>query len=285
MPENKSKTSRFAFPGKIPGHWWGKIIGGALGLMRGGILGAVIGAAIGHFVDKILLGFKGGINTQAVFFQTLFSTLGHLSKADGRVTEQEIANTEALMQRMGLNVAERTRAIGFFNQGKDPSFNLESNLRRFAQQSMLRHDLRQMFIEILINMALADGRLTSAENFVLLRVCRELRISAEVYSAILRAHQVNAGHGQEGQYRSSYQQQTGMATGDSLEQAYAALGLKPSASDQEVKKTYRKLVSQYHPDKLIARGLPEEMMEVAKKRVREINTAYDRIKQLRGKQM
>ena len=61
----------------------------------------------------------------------------------------------------------------------------------------------------------------------------------------------------------------------SLDQAYAQLGLTRQASDAEVKRAYRKLVSQYHPDKLVARGLPEEMMEVAKTRVREINTAYD----------
>ena len=68
----------------------------------------------------------------------------------------------------------------------------------------------------------------------------------------------------------------------SMAQAYAQLGLEPSASDAEVKKAYRKLVSQYHPDKLVSHGLPEEMMEMAKIRVREINTAYDQIKQARG---
>ena len=65
-------------------------------------------------------------------------------------------------------------------------------------------------------------------------------------------------------------------------QAYAQLGLTGKASDSEVKKAYRKLVSQYHPDKLVSRGLPEEMMDIAKTRVREINTAYDQIKQARG---
>jgi DnaJ like chaperone protein len=67
-----------------------------------------------------------------------------------------------------------------------------------------------------------------------------------------------------------------------LQQSYAALGLKEDASAQEIKKAYRKLVSQYHPDKLVSQGLPEEMMEMSKKRVREINAAYDKIKVSKG---
>ena len=60
------------------------------------------------------------------------------------------------------------------------------------------------------------------------------------------------------------------------------LGLDARASDQDVKRAYRKLVRQYHPDRLVSQVLPEEMMERAKARVRDINLAYDRLKQARG---
>ena len=63
---------------------------------------------------------------------------------------------------------------------------------------------------------------------------------------------------------------------------YKTLGLNRGASDDQIKRAYRKLVGQYHPDRLVSQGLPEEMMEKAKNRVREINTAYDQIKQARG---
>ena len=91
------------------------------------------------------------------------------------------------------------------------------------------------------------------------------------------ADKLDGGGGQGGGRR-----QTAAQASQPLSQAYAALGIEQSATDAEVKKAYRKLVGQYHPDKLVSQGLPEEMMEMARKRVREINTAYDRVKQARG---
>jgi DnaJ like chaperone protein len=263
----------------IPRHWWGKIIGIAIGLLRGGLSGAILGGFIGHMFDRFLANYRGVGNTRHVFFRTLFSTLGHVNKADGRVTEREIAVAEALMGRLQLTPDERQKAIRFFREGKDPGFQLESMLHEFARHTMMRHDLRQMFVEILLDGASADGRITSAEQAVLLRVCQALHIPAEMFSAMWAARQGGGGYQQ---YRGA-----GGAAGPGrqqlpLQQAYATLGLKESASDAEVKRAYRKLVGQYHPDKLVSRGLPEEMMEVAKKRVREINTAYDQVKQARG---
>jgi DnaJ like chaperone protein len=107
------------------------------------------------------------------------------------------------------------------------------------------------------------------------RVARELHISQQVFAAMLLARQGGAG-AQQGQ-----QPGPGVIR-PSLDQAFAQLGLKSAASDAEVKKAYRKLVSQYHPDKLVSRGLPEEMMEIAKTRVGEINVAYEQIKAARG---
>lgn len=259
----------------IPRHWWGKIIGAIIGLLRGGLSGALIGALLGHFVDRFIAGIAGVSSTRASFFQALFSTLGHLSKADGQVTQAEIRMAELLMQRMEITGEERQRAIGFFNQGKQPGFDLHSALRQFVQNSALRHDLRQMFMGILVEAACSAGQPSPAEHAVLLRVAQELHIPAQVFTAMLRARQGGAG-AQQGR-----QAGQGVIRG-SLEQAYAQLGLKPSASESEVKRSYRKLVSQYHPDKLVSRGLPEEMMEMAKTRVREINTAYEQIKKERG---
>jgi DnaJ like chaperone protein len=260
------------FPG-IPRHWWGKIIGVFLGLMRGGISGAILGGFIGHMIDGFLLNLSGGGGTRQVFFRALFSTLGHINKADGRVTQAEINAAKELMRRLQLNPDEVKRAILYFEQGKDRSFRLEQNLREFAQHTMMRHDLRQMFIEILLDGASADGTISSAEQAVLARVCTALHIPAELFAAMLNARRGGGG---------SYQKQQGAGSRLPIHQAYAALGINDKASDADVKKAYRKLVKQYHPDKLVSRGLPEEMMEKAKERVREINGAYDQIKQSRG---
>ena len=113
------------------------------------------------------------------------------------------------------------------------------------------------------------------EQAVLVHACTILNILANVFSAMLRARQSGAGAG-HGQYQQAPNQ------GESLGQAYASLGLEVDATAAEIKKAYRKLVSQYHPDKLVSQGLPEEMMEMSKKRVREINAAYDKIKASKG---
>ena len=102
----------------IPRHWWGKIIGGVIGLLRGGLSGAFIGILLGHLVDRFLAGIVGVKATQTSFFEALFATLGHLSKADGRVTETEIRMVESLMSQMQITGEDRQRAIRLFNLGK-----------------------------------------------------------------------------------------------------------------------------------------------------------------------
>jgi len=261
----------------VPRHWWGKIIGGIIGLFRGGLTGALIGALLGHFVDRFLAGIMGVGATQRAFFDGLFASLGHLSKADGRVTESEIRMVESLMQQMQISGEDRQRAIRLFNQGKQPGFDLEAALHPFVQHSVVRPDLRQMFMQIMVEAAFSSGSLTEAEQAVLLRVAVALRIPEQLFNAMLQARGAAGGAYGAGGGRRPAQQPLA-----SLDQAYAQLGLTRKASDDEIKKAYRKLVSQYHPDKLVSRGLPEEMMEMAKTRVREINTAYDRIKQARG---
>jgi len=260
---------------KIPGHWWGKIIGGILGLLKGGPGGVIFGVFLGHMVDRFLAGLSGSNRTRDAFFGALFSTLGHINKADGRVTQVEIAAAEGLMQRLQLSETERQRAIRFFQQGKESDFDLEGTLREFARNSMLRQELRIMFVELLLEAALADGSLSQAEMVILQRACVYLHIPENVFMAMLRARQVGGGSSQ-----GNYQAMPDKA--QALKQSYAALGLKPEATTQEIKRAYRKLVSQYHPDKLVSQGLPEEMMEMSKNRVREINAAYDKIKASKG---
>jgi DnaJ like chaperone protein len=260
---------------KIPGHWWGKLIGGIIGLLKGGPAGAIFGVFLGHMVDRFLAGLSGSNRTRDAFFGAMFSTLGHINKADGRVTKAEIAAAEQLMQRLQLTDAERQRAIQYFQQGKEQGFDLEATLQEFSRQSMLRQELRIMFVELLLEASLADGKLSPAELDVLKRACIVLRIPGNVFSAMLRARQVGGGSAR-GNYRARPNQV------DALPQAYASLGLKTDATTQEIKRAYRKLVSQYHPDKLVSQGLPEEMMEMSKNRVREINAAYDKIKASKG---
>ena len=263
---------------RLPGNWWGKLIGGIIGLMRGGIVGAILGVFLGHMLDRFLSGLSGSNRTRDTFFCALFTTIGHISKEDGRVTKEEVAAAEALMQRLQLNDKERHQAIRFFQQGKDPKFELHNTLLKFAKHSKHHYELRIMFMELLLEAAVSDGMLSVGEDAILERVRTVLKIPVNEYVAMLRAREAEP----QAQARSgsrNYKQTVNQP--QPLSQSYAALGLKAEASAREVKSAYRKLVSQYHPDKLSSQGLPDEVMEMAKRRVREINTAYDRIKSSR----
>lgn len=260
---------------KIPGHWWGKLIGGIIGLMRGGIVGAILGVFLGHMLDRFLAGLSGSNRIRDTFFRALFCTLGQISKVDGRVTKVEIEAAENLMRRLTLTDQERQVAIRYFQQGKDPEFDLHGTLQEFARHASHHYELRVMFLELLLEAAVTDGTLSVGEDAILERVRTVLKIPVKVYVAMVRAHEREP----EPSY-SNYRPANRKL--HPLSQSYAELGLQEDASAQEVKKAYRKLVSQYHPDKLMSQGLPEEIMDMAKRRVREVNAAYDRIKVSKG---
>ncbi len=264
--------------------WWGKLAGGAFGFMLGGPLGALLGAVLGHNLDKGLKGLEQELapgdqeRVQTAFFTATFSVMGHLAKADGRVSQDEIALARMVMQRMDLDADLRKAAIDLFNQGKQPHFPLDDVLEQFRRECRRRSTLIQMFIEIQLQAAYADGRLDTAEEQLLLHICYRLGIPEFLFRQLQRmvAAQHGFGAGRSGRGRAEPRRRP------SLEDAYAMLGITPEASDAEVKKAYRRLMSQHHPDKLVAKGLPEEMMKLAAEKTGEIRKAYEQIKEARG---
>jgi len=264
--------------------WWGKLLGGTFGYLLAGPLGALIGVALGHNFDKglgrTLRGhFEPGAQerVQTAFFTTLFSVMGHLAKADGRVSRDEIQLARDVMRRMNLNEQMSEAAIGLFNQGKQADFPLLDVLRQFRQECHRRRNLMQMFVEILMHAAYADGKLDSAERGVLEQVRQELGFSTREFQhieALVRNARHFGGGGFGGETTASHQV--------SLREAYEILGVKETVSDAEVKKAYRRLMNQHHPDKLVAKGLPEEMIKLATEKTQEIKKAYDLVKEARG---
>ncbi len=272
--------SASSFP--IPRHWWGKIILGLFGLVKGGLSGAFIGVFLGHFVDRMIFGVTGKERTRRIFFTSLFACLGRVNKADGRVTEAEIASAQNLMQRLELDADERRMAIEAFNLGKAADFDLEGELQEFIGYTRMRGDLRQMFMEVLLEGAALDGQISAAERDVLVRVANAIQIPPMIFHAMYNAFTASHGPGGHGWGAGHGHARGPASSAPSLDQDYAALGITREASEPEIKRAYRKLVGQYHPDRLVSQGLPEEMMEKAKERVRDINLAYDRIKAARG---
>lgn len=270
--------------------WGGKLIVGLLGMLIGGPIGLAIGVLIGHFLDRGVervqsfnpfRPYRPGEReeVQDALFSAVFSIMGHLAKADGRVSEQEIGQAEAIMTRMQLNDEQRRRAQEAFRQGKDDDFPLDQTVAEFRQRIRRRRHLVVVFLELLLQTALADGELHAEEERILFRVAAGLGVPESQFRQILNMVLAQARFGGAGAGGA------GGAAGTSrpsLGEAYQVLGVNEDASDQEVKKAYRRLMSEHHPDKLAARGVPEEMIRVSTEKTAEISKAYDMIKEARG---
>ncbi len=260
--------------------WWGKLAGGALGFLMGGPLGAAMGAALGHRFDQGFDRHAGGQGWQQIeqvqgaFFTATFTVMGCLAKADGKVSPQEIEMAEQVMREMDLAPEQREAAVSLFNAGKEPGFDWQGTVAQFAHLCRGRIDLLRLFIEIQVHAMYADGALHPEEQQLLRRIADQvLGLPRHEFEAIER--RVRAARGFH----------AGASSGRSDAAAgldpYAVLGLQRSASDDDVKRTYRKLMNQHHPDKLIAKGLPEEMIRTATGRTQEIKAAYETIRKTR----
>jgi len=268
--------------------WLGKLVGGTFGFFMGGPLGAVFGAAMGHQYDQnrgqqhsFRVGFDSTEEYQAqmAFFTAVFSVMGHLAKADGRVNEEEIELTRRLMGRLQLSEDLRINAMRLFNEGKREDFDLEQVLEQFRAECRNHYMLIRGFVEFQLELAMADGLLHAAEERLLLRICERLRFSRFEFHALktLREAQLrDARGGWRGQ-----QQQFGRQREPSLEECYATLGVAASVSDAEIRRAYRRLLSKHHPDKLAAAGVPEEKVRLANEKTHEIRQAWETIRKAR----
>lgn len=268
--------------------WLGKLVGGAFGFLMGGPLGAILGASVGHQFDAGMEGMEVDENlspgdqhrVQMAFFTATFSVMGHIAKADGRVSSAEINLAKRVMDEMRLSGDMRETAINMFQQGKKADFPIHDVLEQFRKECHRRTHLIRMFMEIQIQAAFADGVLVRAEEMVLHNICAHLHISRFEYEGIklqFQAQQRFYSHSQQ------HQRQTTRTQRNALNDAYDVLGINASASEAEVKKSYRRLINQNHPDKLVAKGLPEEMMTLAKEKTQQIRKAYETIRAARGR--
>jgi len=243
--------------------WWGKLLGGGVGFVLGGPLGALIGAAVGH-------GFDQGI-------ASLDDPAGVSADADGRVSANEIRGANSGMEQMQLSTSLKRLAKRLFTEGKEATFPLDEVIDQLRRECRNNRNLHRMFMEIQLHAAYADGGIDAKERRILGSIARHLSFSElqlEQMEAMVRAGL-------------NYWRHQGASPGagsasPSLEDAYAILNTTPQSTDQEVKYAYRRLMSEHHPDKLVARGLPEEMTRVATEKTQEIKVAYDRIREARG---
>ena len=254
-----------------------KLIGLIAGYYFFGFFGALFGLFAGSFIDRIRAYGSGALNPlqnahrQAVFLETTFISMGKLAKADGRVSQHEIDHVEAFMQKLGMTAAHRQQAIAWFKRGAEPEFDIGPAYQRFMSVCGQTRNLKEVLLVYLIVMALADGQFHPAEEAVLFDIAGRIGYDQAAFKRLMEMV-LNQSHFAGGKATSAA----------ALDDAYKALGVTKDSTEQEIKRAYRKQMSQYHPDKLIGQGLPEDMIAMATEQAKEIQLAYDLIKKSRN---
>ncbi len=254
---------------------FGTLVGGTLGFLVGGPLGMVLGGALGSNLSRDTQSFGGRMHGQTrtmpqsaqdlqlVFALALTSLAAKVAKADGRVTKDEIQTFDAfLSQSLGLSSEDRQIAAKVFNQARDS----QTPIGEFTKQirSIFRAQPQRLrdIVSILLAVALADGHLHPAEEQLIQKIAWDFGLDQAEYQSCKAAFAA--------------------AHGEPQVSPYEVLGVSANASDEEVRRAHRKLVREYHPDTLQAKGLPEDFLEFATEKMAAINDAWSHIKKERG---
>lgn len=260
----------------------GTIIGGVLGWGFGGPLGAILGGAIGSNFGEgsgpagVHPGVRGqarpafgtgparGLDpgqAQRAFLTAVISLAAKVAKADGRVSAAEVQRFDEFLARsLGMPAEERRLAAKIFNQARDSDIPAEDFARQIRQ--ILGHQPARMrdIVSLLASVASADGSLHHAEERMIRSIARELGLSSRDYDEAMAMFNPTA----------------------SVDAAYATLGIDPSVTDLEVKKAYRKLAKEYHPDVLASKGMSDDFKQFAEDKMKAINAAYAAVETARG---
>ena len=254
-----------------------KLIGFIAGYYFLGFFGALLGLFAGSVIDRMRALGAGALNPlqnairQAVFLETVFISMGKLAKADGRVSQDEIDHVEQFMQKLGMTAEHRQQAIVLFKRGAEPEFDIGPVCRKFMAVCGQTRNLKEVLLAYLIVMALADGHFHPDEEALLTGIAGHLGYGPDAFRQMVEMV-LNQSHFGGGK----------VTTAAALDDAYKALGVTKDSSDAEVKRAYRKLMSQYHPDKLMGQGVPEDMIAMATEQAKEIQLAYDMVKKSRN---
>ncbi len=241
---------------------WGKIIGGVAGFALGGPLGAIMGTVFGHAVDRQRAQHNTGISPdslqtrQTAFTVAVIVLSAKMAKADGQVTRDEV---DAFKRIFEIPENEMRDVGRLFDEARQDAEGFEPYAKQIGD--LFAHDtaVRESLIGGLFQIALADGVVHPNELTYLKKVARAFGLSNQDFDRIQSAHM-----------------------GSDNADPYKILGITRDMSDDEIKKTYRKLSRENHPDTLIAKGMPQEFIDVANQKMASINAAYDQVSKERA---
>ena len=240
----------------------GGLVGGMIGFTFLGPLGALIGSVVGSRMGRNSVRRKNPNNFdhQVAFFAALFACLAKIAKADGQVTKEEINKIEDFItQKFNLDGEQRNFAINIFQKSKDDNVSFDAYAKQLASLLKRSPNSLMIFYELLFELAMADGELHPNEEKLLKKVPRIFGFNDELYNQLFQKY--------------------GLKT----QNFYEVLGVSKQMKFDEIRKTYLKKRREFHPDKLISKGLPEELIEKAKEKFIEIQEAYEELEKIHKK--
>ena len=241
--------------------FWKAGIGGMIGFTLGGPIGGIFGAILGSKLgDQNQRKPSNNEKNQAAFFTALFACFGKIAKADGKVTRDEVDMVDQFIKdRFNLPPDQRSFAIQVFNHAKDDQNSFRDYASQLASLLSTNSSSLVMFYELLFELSMADGYLDASEEKLLIEAIGIFKIDPGLFDVNKRKY------------------------GADISDAYTILGVSQDMSFKEIKIAYQRKRKEFHPDTLLSKGLPEELLEKAKEKFIEIQSAFEEIEKQKKK--
>jgi len=268
---------------------WGKLIGVGLGwFTTGDVPGVLIGLGLGYIVDNCVFSVNRSYSSQndsvdlaqvqKEFFIATFSVMGYVDELVSRPHHQIYDTLNKVAVRLNLSDEVFQEAADLYCEGMSSEFNLNKVILPFYAACHSQKFLLEKFLEMQLHAAFDGNSLHPDRQAALLDICLALELTEEDFERILDAIKAEYQYDKNGDRSVIFYSDSSV----SLDDAYNMLNISSNASNDEIKKAYRRLTNMHHPDKLIAKGLPEEILKLSENKTREIRMAYERIRELRN---
>ena len=236
---------------------WGSLIGGMIGFSLGGPFGMLLGSLIGGKISRA----KGSINNsfakpQQIFALSLIVLSAKLSKADGQVSKEELI---AVKDKLKIPENELDQVGKIFNKAKNESTGYEPYAQQIAQVYRGNLNVLEEVVNILFYIAEADGNISQSEMNMIQDIARIFGLNENQFNSLKESRK----------------------SSDKLN-PYIVLESNPNDDLSDIRKKYIKLSKEHHPDLLLSKGVPNEVIEESKKKMRTINSAWDQIQKLKS---
>ena len=237
---------------------WGSLLGGVIGFSFGGPFGALLGSFLGGKISRLSSSKKisGQQNAQEVFALSLIILSAKLSKADGHVSKEELI---AVKDKLQIPDSEIDQVAKIFNKAKDESTGYEPYAKQIAEIFKDNINVLEEVINILFYIAEADGNVSNDEETMIANIAYIFGLSQKQYQSIKESRK----------------------TSDKLN-PYIVLESQPTDDLKTIRKNYIKLSKEHHPDLLISKGVPVEVINESKNKMRSINAAWDQVQKLKS---